>query len=158
MTQPELPAPRGRYFEDFTVGEVLLTGRRTITSTDIVNFACLSGDFNDVHTNHEYARTTPFGEPIAHGPLVFAVAAGLNYASGVNDGTLIALLGIDGWRMRGPVKHGDTIHVRSTVTAKSETRQPDRGTVTFHREFVNQRGEAVQVMDVTIMYRRRPAA
>ena len=61
---------------------MLVTGRRTITSTDIVNFACLSGDFNDVHCNHEYCKTTPFGEPIAHGPLVFAVAAGLNYASG----------------------------------------------------------------------------
>ena len=157
MTTTTQPAPRGRYFEDFTVGEVLLTGRRTITSTDIVNYACLSGDFNDVHTNHEYARSTPFGEPIAHGPLVFAVAAGLNYASGVNDGTRLALLGIDGRRMRAPVKHGDTIHVRSTVTAKHESRQPDRGTVTFHREFVNQRGDAVQVMDVTILYKRRPA-
>ena len=157
MTMPDQQAPRGRYFEDFTVGEVLLTGRRTITSTDIVNFACLSGDFNDVHTNHEYARTTPFGEPIAHGPLVFAVAAGLNYASGVNDGTLIALLGIDAWRMLGPVKHGDTIQVRSTVTAKRETRHPGRGTVTLHREFVNQLGVAVQEMDVTIMYKRRAA-
>jgi len=158
MSGHEPPAPRGRFFEDFTVGEVLTTGRRTITSTDIVNFACLSGDFNDVHTNHEYARATPFGEPIAHGPLVFAVAAGLNYASGVNDGTLLALLGIDAWRMRGPVKHGDTIHVRSTVTGKKQTRQPDRGVVVFHREFVNQHGEAVQEMDVTIIYRRRTPA
>ena len=154
----DTPAPRGRWFEDFTVGEVLLTGRRTITSTDIVNFACLSGDFNDVHCNHEYARSTPFGEPIAHGPLVYAVGAGLVYASGVNDGTLLALQGVDGWRMLKPVKHGDTIHVRSTVTAKKQTRQPDRGVVVFHREFVNQRGEAVQEMDVTIMYRRRTPA
>ncbi len=154
---PGLPAPRGRYFEDFEVGEVLLTGRRTITSTDIVNFACLSGDFNDVHTNHEYARSTPFGEPIAHGPLVFAVAAGLNYASGVNDGTLLALLGIDKWRMKAPVKHGDTIHVRSTVVSKkmSESR-PDAGIVTFAREFITQRGEVAQEMLVTILYRRKP--
>lgn len=159
MSEPPapVPAPRGRHFEDFTVGEVLTTGRRTVTSTDIVNFACLSGDFNDVHCNHEYARATPFGEPIAHGPLVFAIAAGLNYASGINDGTLIALLSIDRWRMKLPVKHGDTIHVRTTVTGKRETSRPDRGVVEFHREFVNQRGEAVQEMDVAIMYRRRPA-
>lgn len=152
------PAPRGRYFEDFTVGEVLVTGQRTVTSTDIVNFACLSGDFNDVHTNHEYARTTPFGEPIAHGPLVFAIAAGLNYASGINDGTLLALLGIDRWRMKKPVTHGDTIHVRSTVTARRESAsRPDAGVVVFERTFINQRGETVQEMEVTIMYRRRPA-
>lgn len=153
----ETPKPRGMYFEDFEIGQTLVTGRRTITSTDIVNFACLSGDFNDVHTNFEYAKATPFGEPIAHGPLVFAVAAGLNYASGINDGTLIALLGIDKWRMKLPVKHGDTIHVQTKVIAKKETSQPDRGVVTFARSFVNQRGEAVQEMEVTIMYRRRPA-
>lgn len=152
------PKPRGMYFEDFEIGQTLVTGRRTVTSTDIVNFACLSGDFNDVHTNHEYARTTPFGEPIAHGPLVFAIAAGLNYASGINDGTLLALLGIDKWRMKLPVKHGDTIHVETTVIAKKETSQPDRGVVTFARSFVNQRHEAVQEMEVTIMYRRRPKA
>ncbi len=152
----ESPTPRGRFFEDFTVGEVLLTGRRTITSTDIVNFACLSGDFNDVHCNHEYARSTPFGEPIAHGPLVYAVAAGLVYASGVNDGTLVALQGVDGWRMLKPVKHGDTLHVRSTVQAKREDRRPDRGVVVLRREIVNQRDEAVQELTATIVYRRRP--
>ena len=103
--------PRGRYFEDFEVGQELVTPARTITSTDIVNFACLSGDFNEVHTNFEYCKTTPFGEPIAHGPLVYAIMGGLQYASGINDGTLLALLGIDDWRMLGPVKHGDTIRM-----------------------------------------------
>jgi acyl dehydratase len=149
------PAPRGRYFEDFTVGEVLLTGRRTLTSTDIVNFACLSGDFNDVHTNFEYCKTTPFGEPIAHGPLVMALMAGLHYASGINDGTLLALVGIDKWRMLRPVKHGDTLHSRSTVIAAVPSSKPDRGVVTFDREFVNQRDEVVQKMEVSILYRRR---
>lgn len=153
----DTPAPRGRWFEDFTVGEVLLTGRRTITSTDIVSFACLSGDFNDVHCNHEYARQTPFGEPIAHGPLVYAVAAGLVYASGVNDGTLVALQGVDGWRMLKPVKHGDTIHVRSTVEETRPSTKPDRGVVVLRREFVNQRDEVVQELRATIVYRRRPA-
>ena len=53
-------------------------------------------------------------------------------------------------------KHGDTIYVRTTVTGKRETSQPDRGVVTFARAFVNQHGEEVQEMEVTIMYRRRP--
>ncbi|MDO8279067.1 MAG: MaoC/PaaZ C-terminal domain-containing protein [Burkholderiaceae bacterium] len=153
----EQPAPRGRYFEDFSIGEVLLTGRRTMTSTDIVNFACLSGDFNEVHTNFEYCKTTPFGEPIAHGPLVFAHMAGLHYASGINDGTLIALMAIDKWRMLVPVKHGDTLHSRTVVTGKTETSKPDRGIVHLKRAFVNHRNEVVQEMEVTLMYRRRPA-
>lgn len=147
--------PRGLYFEDFEVGKVLETPRRTITSTDIVNFACLSGDFNGVHTDYEYCKTTPFGEPIAHAPLVYAVMGGLQYASGVNDGTLLAVVGIDEWRMHSPVKHGDTVHMRSTVLEKRETSKPDRGIVTFRREFMNQRDEAVQSMTATFLYRRR---
>jgi len=139
------------------VGEVMRTGQRTITSTDIVNFACLSGDFNDVHANHEYAKTTPYGEPIAHAPLVFAVAAGLNYASGINDGTLLGVLGIDKWRMKTAVKHGDTIHVESEVIAvRGSSSRLDAGIVNFARRFVNQRGEVVQEMEITILYKRRP--
>lgn len=148
--------PRGRYFEDFEVGEQLVTPARTITSTDIVNFACLTGDFNEVHTNFEYCKTTPFGEPVAHGPLVYGVIGGLIYASGVNDGTLLGLLGIDQWRMLAPVKHGDTIRVVATVVKKAETSKPDRGVVTFQRQCVKQDGTVVQEMTATLMYKRRP--
>jgi len=151
-----MTTPRGMYFEDFSLGQVIETPRRTITSTDIVNFACLSGDFNGVHADHEYCRTTPFGEPIAHAPLVYAVMGGLQYASGINDGTLLAVLGIDEWRMFLPVKHGDTVHMRSTVLEKRETSRPDRGIIRFGREFLNQRDELVQSMSATFMYRRRP--
>ncbi len=150
-------APRGRYFEDFEVGQEFVTPARTITSTDIVNFACLTGDFNEVHTNFEYCKASPFGEPIAHGPLVYGVMAGLQYASGMNDGTLIALLQIDGWRMLGPVKHGDTIRMRARVLEKKATSKPDRGILVFQRECIKQDGTVVQEMKATQMFRRRPA-
>ncbi len=147
---------RGLYFDDFKVGQVLETPRRTITSTDIVNFACLSGDFNGVHTDWEYCKTTPFGEPIAHAPLIYAVMGGLQYASGVNDGTLMAVIGIDEWRMHSPVKHGDTLHMRSTVLETRASSKPGRGIVKFKREFVNQHNEAVRSMIATFMYKARP--
>ena len=150
--------PRGRYFEDFEVGEEIVTPARTITTTDIVNFACLTGDFNEVHTNWEYCKSTSFGEPIAHGPLVYGVMAGLGYASGINDGTLIALLQIDGWRMLAPVKNGDTIRMRMRVLEKKETSKPDRGVVTFMRECVRHDGTVVQEMKATQLFRRRPRA
>lgn len=146
---------RGLFFEDFSVGQVIETGRRTVTSTDIVNFCCLSGDFNGIHADHEYCRTTPFEEPIAHAPLVYAIMGGLQYASGTNDGTLLAVIGIDEWRMHKPVKHGDTLHMRSTVRETKETSKPDRGVVSFKREFVNQHGDSVQSMIATFMYKRR---
>lgn len=149
---------RGHYYEDFEVGQTFRTPARTITSTDIVNFACLSGDFNEVHTNFEYCKQTPFGEPIAHGPLIYAIMGGLQYASGINDGTLLALLQVDKWRMLNPVKHGDTIFMQSTVRSKKETSKPDRGVVVFSRECIKQDGTKVQEMEATLMYRRRDAA
>ena len=150
------PAVRGRYFEDFDIGAEFVTPARTITSTDIVNFACLSGDFNEIHTNFEYCKTTQFGEPIAHGPMIYGVAGGLQYASGLNDGTLLALVQIDQWRMLAPVKHGDTIRMKSTVIEKKQSSKPDRGTITFKRKIVNQHETTVQEMIATLLYRRRP--
>jgi acyl dehydratase len=150
--------PRGKYFEDFQLGDELITPARTITSTDIVNFACISGDFNEVHVNFEYCKTTPFGEPVAHGPLVYAIMGGLQYASGINDGTMLALLGIDNWRLLSPVKHGDTIRMHSRVIEKKETSKPDRGVITFERRCIKQDGTIAQEMKATLMYRRRPKA
>lgn len=156
-TLPPVPV-RGKYFDDFTIGDVFSTPCRTITSTDIVNFACLTGDFNEVHTNFEYCKkNTASGEPIAHGPLVYALSAGLQYASGVNDGTLLALLQIDGWRMIAPVVHGDTVRMITTILEKkASATKSDRGVVTLKRTIVNQREETVQEMQAKLLYRRRP--
>lgn len=151
-------ARRGMYWDDFEIGQVLRTPARTITSTDIVNFACLSGDFNEVHANWEYCKSTPFGEPIAHGPLVYAIMGGLQYASGINDGTLLALLQVDNWRMLAPVKHGDTLHAEMTVVERKPSSKPDRGVVKLERRFMRQDGVVVQEMIVTLLYRRRPEA
>jgi len=156
MTTPKRE-PRGKYFEDFEVGAAFVSPSRTITQTDIINFACLSGDFNPPHVDFEYCRQQPYGEPIAHGPLVFSVAAGLICQMGMNDGTVIAMLGVDKWRVNAPVKHGDTIHVVNTVKEKRPTSKPHQGVVTFQREIRNQRGETVQSVEVTSMYRRRAA-
>jgi len=155
MSAPEAAKPRGLYFEDFEEGMQLTTPARTITSTDIVNFACLTGDFNEVHCNYEYAKTTPFGEVIAHGPMIYGIAGGLQYASGINDGTLLALLGIDKWRLKTPVKHGDTIRMVQTVLSTRRTSKPDRGVVTLKREILNQRDEVIQEMEATLLYRCR---
>ena len=71
---------QGRYFEELAVGEVVESPGRTITEADVVFFANLSGDFNPLHTDAEYARTTTFGERIAHGLLGLSVASGLAWS------------------------------------------------------------------------------
>lgn len=150
--------PRGLYYEDFEIGKPYVTSRRTVTQTDIVNFACLSGDHNAPHIDHEFCKEQPYGEPIAHGPLVFAISGGLQCLSGVNDGTILAMLGVDKWRMHMPVKHGDTIHVEFTPTEKRLSKKAGQGIVVTERLIKNQRGETVQSMTVALLYKCRPEA
>lgn len=147
----------GLYFEDFRVGMVLTTPARTIAAADIADFCRLTGDFNAVHVDPEFATSTPFGVVVAHGPLVYGIAEGLQHESGINDGTLLALLGISAWKLIRPVRAGDTVHMRQTVAEARLTSAGDRGVVTFAREIVNQRGEVVQEMTAAMLFKCRPA-
>jgi acyl dehydratase len=152
MTKPD----RARYFEDFDLDETLVTAGRTITETDIVNFSGLSGDFAQIHTNEEHAQQTLFGRRVAHGLLVLAVASGLRIQTGIYEGTLLALLGLEEWRFAAPVFIGDTIHVRMRTAEKRLTSQPGRGIIKHAVEVVNQRGETVQTGRVVLLMRTRP--
>ena len=78
----------GKYFEDFEIGDVSTSAGRTITETDIVNFAALTGDWNEIHTNKELAARGSFGQRIAHGALVFSVATGLSVRMGQTNDTV----------------------------------------------------------------------
>ena len=73
------------FFDDVAVGQQWTSLGRTVTEADIVNFAGLSGDLNPIHMDHEFARSTPFRRPIAHGLLVLAIGAGSLFFSHVND-------------------------------------------------------------------------
>ena len=99
--------PKGLYFEDFEVGVKLRTAGRTITEADIVAFAGLSGDFNQIHTNAEYAAADTFGRRVAHGLLVQSIATGLAVQSGVIEGTVLAFRELDA-KFSLPVFIGDT--------------------------------------------------
>jgi acyl dehydratase len=128
-----------RYFEDFEVGEEILTLGRTITETDIVNFCGFSGDFHPIHTDAEYAATQPFGARIAHGMCVLSVASGLMVRTNMWEG-LIAFFGIENWRFLAPVMIGDTIHAVIRIVEKKETSKPDRGLMTLGISVLNQKG------------------
>lgn len=147
--------PRGLYFEDFEIGRSIVTSRRTVTQTDIVNFACLSGDHNAPHIDHEFCKTQPYGEPLAHAPLVLAIVSGLQCLSGINDGTIIAMMGLDNWRIHLPVKAGDTIHAVITPKEKKLTSSGKKGIIICDRIVVNQRSETVQSMEISNMYKCR---
>ena len=143
-----------KFFEDFEVGMQWESPRRTITEADIMMFAALTGDHNPIHTDEEFAKQTAFGGRILHGPAVFAIATGLESRLGIKEGTAVAFLGMT-WDMRGPVKIGDTIHVRESIAAKRETKKPSTGIVNFEVAVVNQRGDIIQEGEWKVMMHRR---
>lgn len=147
--------PRGKYFEEFKVGEVFETAARTINPADVSNFAGVSGDFNPLHTDEEMAKQTPFGGRVAHGILTLAISSGQQNQLGLFEGTTLALLGIDKLRFTGPVRFGDTIHTEMTVKETRESSKPDRGVVILDVVVKNQRGETVLQCEQSVLLRRR---
>lgn len=145
------------FFEDFQVGQSFTTPGRTITETDVVQFAGISGDFNPLHTDSEFAKEGKFGQRIAHGLLGLSVATGLMARLGHLGGAALAFLEVK-WKFSAPVYLGDTIHVDFTIAELRETKNPDRGVVIYDVHIVNQRKEMVQVGSMAIMIKRNSSA
>ena len=134
----------GLYWEEWKIGAEFVTSARTITETDIINYAGISGDYNPLHIDEEFCRNTQFGTRIAHGPLVYSIATGLIFQLHLYDDTLIAFLGFDSLKFTKPVKIGDTIHARVEVIEKRETSKSDRGIMKRLLQVLNQNNELVQ--------------
>ena len=134
----------GLFWEEWKIGAEFVTSARTITETDIINFAGISGDYNPLHIDEEFCRNTQFGTRIAHGPLVYSIATGLIFQLHLYDDTLIAFLGFDSLKFTKPVKIGDTIHARVEVIEKRETSKSDRGIMKRLLQVLNQNNELVQ--------------
>jgi 3-hydroxybutyryl-CoA dehydratase len=130
------------FFDDVQVGQEWESHGRTVTETDIVNFAGLSGDFNPIHMDHEFARNSPFGRPIAHGLLVLALGSGLTLNS--PPMRTLAFVQIKEWKLKEPVYIGDTLKMRTRIVEKQVSGRGRRGLITWHRRIFNQNGRVVQ--------------
>ncbi len=145
---------KGLYWDEFKLGQVFESGARTITEADITAFAALSGDWNPLHCDAEFAKKTQFGQRIAHGLLGLTVASGLGDREGILEGTLIAFLGME-WSFKAPIFIGDTIRQRRTVIEKTESKQSERGVMKLKVEILNQKNEVVQEGVRTLLMRRK---
>jgi acyl dehydratase len=145
---------KGRYCDDFRVGESFQTAGRTVTEADIVNFAGLSGDFHPLHVDREYAKGTSFGERIAHGLLGLSLSSGLASQLGLMEETVVAFLGLT-WRFKRPVKIGDTLSVTLIVRKKQKDREREYGVVTFGVTVSNQDDLLVQEGEWSLAIRTR---
>ena len=148
-----LPAARGMYFEEFKVGQKMISPGRTITESDVVGFAGLSGDYNLIHTDAEYSKNSPFGARVAHGLLGLSIASGLALRTGVLEGTVIAFREIVSWKFVKPVFIGDTIHVEMEIVETKAMRRLGGGKVELLFDVQNQNGETTMkgVWSVLVM-------
>jgi len=148
----------GRFFDEWVEGEEYVTPSRTLTETDVVMFAAMTGDYNELHTSEEFMRNSQFGKRIVHGLLGLAISHGLLSRTGFLEGAAIAFLEIDSWKFEAPLFFGDTIRVKIKVTEKKPSKsKPDRGIVKLFLEIVKQDGTVAQSGFKTIMIKRASA-
>ena len=149
----------GRYYEEFEVGETIEHDkRRTVSEADNQTFCDLTMNQQPLHLDAEFAAETEFGERLVNGLYTMSLAVGLTVPE-TTDGTIVANLSYDAVEHPEPVFHGDTIRVQSTVTAKRETSDGERGVVTMHVEVfkVNDAAEpCVCSFDRTVLSLKRP--
>jgi 3-hydroxybutyryl-CoA dehydratase len=148
--------PRGKYFEEFEPGQKIVTTGRTITEADVVNFAGLSGDYNQMHTDAAYSQNSFFGQRVAHGLLVMSVISGLAVNTGFMDRTVLAFREINEWKFAKPVFFGDTVHGELVVRELREMRRINGGAVMIDVDVKNQNGDTVMKGVWTVLIAARP--
>jgi acyl dehydratase len=121
-----------------------------------VTFAGLSGDFNQIHTDAEFSKTTPFKQRVAHGLLVLSIASGLAMRTGVLEGTVLAFREINTWKFSSPVFLGDTIHVELEILETKALPRLGGGSVVSELSVKNQRGETPMKGTWTVLVTSRP--
>ncbi len=147
--------PRGLHFEQFEVGQKIITAGRTVTEADVIRFAGLTGDFNQIHTDAEYAASSIFEQRVAHALLVLSIAVGLAVQTGIIEGTTLAFRQVD-TKFKSPVFFGDTVHVEIEITALKALARLGGGNVTMKYRVLNQRNETVMRGDWVMLIKGRP--
>jgi acyl dehydratase len=145
---------KGITFDGFHPGDRFITGRRTITEHDIMQFVCLVGLTEPLFLDMEYIRNESlYGERIAPGSLTFGMAEGLTVQTGIIHGTGLAFAGIDRMKLFAPVKVGDTLQVEIEVLDTKEVPARGGGIVRYRHWVKNQRGETIMEYDVARLIR-----
>jgi acyl dehydratase len=147
---------RGLYFEEFEVGHKIISVGRTVAESDIFNFAGFSGDYNQIHTDAEFSKNTPFGQRVAHGLLGLSIASGLAMRTGMLEGTVIAFREINNWKFVNPVFIGDTIHVEMEVAETKALPRIGGGSVIVTLDVKKQSGETVMKGNWTVLVMSKP--
>ena len=150
-SQNRIAARHGRYYEEFSVGDVYEHGTgRTLSEADNTWFSLLTMNQNPLHIDKEYSAKSEFGRPLMNSCLTLSLLVGLS----VNDVSYktIANLGWNDVRITAPVFAGDTLYAESEVLAKRESKsRPNQGIVTVKTTGKNQDGSVVMTFERTLL-------
>ncbi len=152
-----LQSLHGLYFEEFAVGDAASSVTRTVTETDIVTFAGLSGDFNEIHTSETYSKNSIAGRRVAHGLLGLSIASGLAVQMGFMLNTIEFFRGIE-WEFTAPIYIGDTIRLDLEVLEVKPFPRLKNGKVTLKLQLKNQDGTVTQRGNWSLLVKMKPAA
>lgn len=145
---------RSIYFDDFAEGQVYEKKEgREVTAELIRKFSEASGDFNPLHLDAEYAKTTPFGRNIAHGLLGLSMASGFLHDMGIVERSIVAFATLE-WKFRAPAFIGDKLHCRMEVTRKRGLKK--QGLVVFKSQLLNQEDKVIQEGVWSLMIQKKP--
>ncbi|MFC2031818.1 MaoC/PaaZ C-terminal domain-containing protein [Chloroflexota bacterium] len=148
---------KGLCYEDFRIGDRFTTPAKTVTESVITMMVGLGGYTVSLFNDEEYAKTTIFKGRIAPGRVTVFMMGGLIEQTGIFDETLVALVGIDKLRFKGPLRAGDTIKVKIEIMGKRETKNPGHGIIIHKDSCLNQRGELIVEEEVAHLMMRKPA-
>ena len=146
----------GLYFEEFSVGQTVTTLSRTVGEDAINTFAGLTGDYNQIHTDAEFAKTTPFGQRIAHGLLGMSIGVGLIMRTGLLEGTVLAFREIQEWKFVKPVYIGDTIHAVLVIKETKALPRIGGGALIAEVEVRNQKAAVLQKGTLNLLMLSKP--
>lgn len=132
------------YLEDFAAEQRFISGGRTITEADLTFFSMISGDWNPVHCDAEFAKKTRYGERVVHGVLGIAISTGMMHELGIFEKSVIAMLGFRNWNFLAPLLVGDTIHLQLTIMAVEPGKSGRSGKLARKFELINQNDVIVQ--------------
>ena len=141
------------HYEDIDEGIQHKSSGRTVTEADVVNFAGLSADYNNMHIDEEFAKKTVFKTRVAHGMLVTSIATGLWFT--MPRLATVAFMGLEDWRFSGAVFPGDTVHITRKLVEKKEHKRPNMGFFIFEVNVHNQKDEVVQKGKWVILVQRK---
>jgi acyl dehydratase len=146
------------YLEDFKPGQLFTSSGRTLTEADLTMFSMISGDWNPIHADVEFARGTRYGQRLIHGTLGIAICTGMLHQIGIFEKSVIAMLGLREWNFKKPILVGDTVHLELEILSVEPGKSGRSGKLGRRFRLFNQHGEVTQEGDSDVLVLTREGA